>query len=347
MCGTCGCGQPEDAVKILKPGEDQHTHTYTHIHEHEHDGEIHAHEHTHTYTHAHAYDDPNHTHDDHEHHHDHKHEHQHLDHDHHHGHHHHDDGCGGDCGCDHDHEHGHHHHHSHDHDHGHHHHHNHEHSGRQIEIEADALQQNNLAAQRNRGYFEGKGLLTLNLVSSPGSGKTSLLEKTIKALNGKTKLFVIEGDQQTMNDANRINNAGAPVVQVNTGNGCHLDADMVNKAVKRLEIKDAGILMIENVGNLVCPSLFDLGETKRVVVMSTTEGDDKPLKYPTMFETSDICIINKTDLLPYVDFDMEKAREYALRVNPKLKFFELSVKTEEGIQPWIEWLMNEQKELAG
>jgi len=334
MCGTCGCGQPEEAVKILKPGEDQHTHSYTHIHEHEHDGEIHAHEHTHTYSHAHAYDDPNHTHDHHEHHHDHEHEHQHTAHNHEHNH---------------DHEHG-HHHHSHDHhhhDHGHHHHHDHEHGGRQIEIEADALQQNNLAAQRNRGYFEGKGLLTLNLVSSPGSGKTSLLEKTIKALNGKTKLFVIEGDQQTMNDANRINDAGAPVVQVNTGNGCHLDADMVNKAVRRLEIKDAGILMIENVGNLVCPSLFDLGEARRIVIMSTTEGDDKPLKYPTMFETSDICIINKTDLLPYVDFDMEKAREYALRVNPKLKFFELSVKTEEGMQPWIEWLMNEQKELAG
>lgn len=354
MCGTCGCGQPEEAVKILKPGENQHTHTYSHIHEHEHDGEIHAHEHMHTYTHAHTYDDPNHKHDDHEHHH--EHEHQHLAHDHHHdhGHHHHHDhdhehGCGDDCGCDHDHDHEHgHHHHSHNHDeHEHHHHHDHGHGGRQIEIEADALQQNNLAAQRNRGYFEGKGLLALNLVSSPGSGKTSLLEKTIKALNGETKLFVIEGDQQTMNDANRINHAGAPVVQINTGNGCHLDADMVSKAAKRLEIKEAGILMIENVGNLVCPSLFDLGEAKRVVVMSTTEGDDKPLKYPTMFETSDICIINKTDLLPYVDFDMKKARDYALRVNPKLKFFELSVKTEEGMKPWIKWLLNEQKEMAG
>lgn len=316
MCGTCGCGQSEDAVKILKPGEDQHSHSYQHTHEHDHDGEKHAHDHDHEYTHAH------------EHNHDHEH------------------GCGGDCGCDHDHDHGHDHHHDHDHHHGHHHH-DHDHGSRQIEIEADALQQNNMAAQRNRGYFEGKGLLTLNLVSSPGSGKTSLLEKTIKSLKDKTSIFVIEGDQQTMNDANRINDAGAPVVQINTGNGCHLDADMVNKAVKRLEIKDAGILMIENVGNLVCPSLFDLGEAKRVVVISTTEGDDKPLKYPTMFESSDICVINKTDLLPYVDFDMEKVREYALRVNPDLKFFELSVKTEEGMQPWIDWLMNEQKELAG
>lgn len=364
MCGTCGCGQPDEAVKILKPGEDEHTHSYDHIHEHEHGGEHHSHEHHHSYAHAHATDDPHHTHPHEEHHpHDHEHKHDHEDgccggdcdcdhdHDHEHGHHHHHDHeggcCGGDCDCDHDHDHEHgHHHHDHDHAHGHHHHHDHEH-GRQIEIEADALQQNDLTAQRNRGYFEGKGLLALNLVSSPGSGKTSLLEKTIKAINGKVNLYVIEGDQQTMNDAQRINDAGAPVVQVNTGNGCHLDADMVNKAVKRLEIADAGILMIENVGNLVCPSLFDLGEAKRIVVMSTTEGEDKPLKYPTMFETSDICIINKTDLLPYVDFNMERAREYALLVNPKLKVFELSVKTEEGMQPWIEWLLNEQKELAG
>jgi hydrogenase nickel incorporation protein HypB len=199
-------------------------------------------------------------------------------------------------------------------------------------------------AQRNRGYFEGKGLLVLNLVSSPGSGKTSLLEKTIARLKGKTNIYVIEGDQQTLNDANRIKQAGAPVVQINTGNGCHLDADMVNKAVKRLDIKTDGILMIENVGNLVCPALFDLGEAQRVVVISVTEGDDKPLKYPTMFETSDVCVINKTDLLPYVDFDVKKTREYALRVNPQLKFFELSVKTEQGMDAWMEWLLKAQHE---
>ncbi len=309
MCGTCGCGQSDEAVKILKPGEEQHSHAYSHQHEHSHEGEDHQHDHQHSYNHLHQHNDLDHTHDHESHHHDH-------DHDHHH---------------DHDHDHG----HSHDHSHG----------GRQIEIEQDALLQNKLAAQRNRGYFEGRGLLALNLVSSPGSGKTSLLEKTIVSLKDKTKIFVIEGDQQTMNDANRIDAAGAPVVQINTGNGCHLDAEMVNKAVKKLDIKDQGILMIENVGNLVCPSLFDLGEAKRVVIISVTEGDDKPLKYPTMFETSDICIINKTDLLPYVDFDVAKAREYALRVNPRLIFFELSVKTGEGMEPWIEWLKNEQGEL--
>jgi hydrogenase nickel incorporation protein HypB len=169
------------------------------------------------------------------------------------------------------------------------------------------------------------------------------LEKTIVALKGKQNIFVIEGDQQTMNDANRIDAAGAPVVQVNTGNGCHLDAEMVYKAVKKLDIKSEGILMIENVGNLVCPSLFDLGETKRVVIISTTEGDDKPIKYPTMFETSDICIINKTDLLPYVDFDVEKAKDYARRVNPNLSFFELSVKTGEGMEAWLKFLVDEVK----
>jgi len=141
-----------------------------------------------------------------------------------------------------------------------------------------------------------------------------------------------------MNDANRIDQAGAPVVQVNTGNGCHLDSDMINKAVKQLQIEDNSVLVIENVGNLVCPSLFDLGEAARVVVISTTEGEDKPLKYPTMFETSDICIINKTDLLPYVDFDMEKCKTYALQVNHHLKFFEISVKTGEGMDKWYKWL---------
>jgi len=316
MCGTCGCGQAEDAVKILKPGEEEHSHAYSHQHKHDHEGDDHTHDHNHSFSHNHKHDDVNHKHDHDQHHH---HEH---DHDHHH---------------DEDHNHD-HHQHNHDHDHS--------HGGRQIEVEQNALVQNDRTAQRNRGYFEGKGLLALNLVSSPGSGKTSLLEKTIKLLKDKTKIFVIEGDQQTMNDAMRIDAAGAPVVQINTGNGCHLDADMVNKAVKKLDIKDQGILMIENVGNLVCPSLFDLGEAKRVVIISVTEGDDKPLKYPTMFETSDICIINKTDLLPYVDFDVAKAREYALRVNPKLEFFELSVKTEEGMEPWIDWLINEQEELT-
>jgi hydrogenase nickel incorporation protein HypB len=193
-------------------------------------------------------------------------------------------------------------------------------------------------AERNRGFFEGMKIIALNLVSSPGSGKTSLLEKTITKIKGKFETAVIEGDQQTLNDANRIEKTGVPVIQINTGNGCHLDALMVNKAMKQLEIKQGSVLFIENVGNLVCPSLFDLGETKRVVIISVTEGDDKPAKYPTMFETADLCVINKTDLAPYVDFDEEKLKATARNINPNLEFISLSAKTEEGIDLWIQWL---------
>jgi len=224
--------------------------------------------------------------------------------------------------------------HTHDHDHdGHSHTH-----GKVIQIEQDVLTSNNLLAERNRGFFEAKNILTLNLVSSPGSGKTTLLEKTITDLKSELTFSVIEGDQQTMNDANRINATGAPVIQINTGNGCHLDADMINNAVKQLNVADNAVLIIENVGNLVCPSLFDLGEAYRIVVISVTEGDDKPLKYPNMFHTSDVCIINKIDLLPYVDFKVEKAKEYALQVNHHLQFFEVSAKTGQGMDKWYQWL---------
>ncbi len=216
---------------------------------------------------------------------------------------------------------------------------NHEHShGTQIMVGQDLLAKNNLRAERNRGYFEARHITAINLVSSPGSGKTSLLEMTILALQNKISFFIIEGDQQTMLDADRIHQTGAPVIQINTGNGCHLDAMMVNKAVKELDPTDHSLLLIENVGNLVCPSLFDLGESKRVVIMSTTEGEDKPLKYPNMFRTSHLCVINKTDLLPYVDFQTEKARQYALQVNPHLEFIELSVKSGEGLDLWYKWL---------
>jgi hydrogenase nickel incorporation protein HypB len=200
------------------------------------------------------------------------------------------------------------------------------------------MSQNNLLAERNRGYFEAKGILVINLVSSPGSGKTSLLERTIMDLKKELSFYVIEGDQQTMNDANRIDQTGVPVVQINTGEGCHLDADMIHKAVKKLEPADHSVLMVENVGNLVCPALFDLGESKRVVIMSVTEGDDKPVKYPYMFRTSDLCIINKTDLLPYVDFDIEKAKGYAKQINPELEIIEISVKAGEGMREWYDWL---------
>lgn len=215
----------------------------------------------------------------------------------------------------------------------------HEHShSKEILIGQDIMVKNNMLAERNRGYFDAKKIFALNLVSSPGSGKTSLLERTIICLKSELSFFVIEGDQQTMNDANRINATGVPVIQINTGNACHLDAAMISKAVKILEVKDQSVLFIENVGNLVCPSLFDLGEAKRIVVISVTEGEDKPIKYPNMFASSDLCIINKTDLLPYVDFSISKAKEYALRVNHHLEFIELSVKTGEGMDKWYDWL---------
>jgi len=200
------------------------------------------------------------------------------------------------------------------------------------------LYKNNLLAERNRGYFEAKNILALNLVSSPGSGKTTFLEKTIQLFKDGPEVAVIEGDQQTTNDADRIAATGAKVVQINTGKGCHLDAHMVLHAIQKIEVNNDSILMIENVGNLVCPSMFDLGEKNRVVIMSVTEGEDKPLKYPDMFMSSQICIINKIDLLPYLEFDLEKAKDYALRVNPKLLFFEVSATTGKGMDEWITWL---------
>jgi hydrogenase nickel incorporation protein HypB len=227
--------------------------------------------------------------------------------------------------------HAHHHDHPHDHPHG--------PAGNVITLEADILGRNNLLAERNRGYFEAKNIITLNLVSSPGSGKTTLLEKTLLRIKDQFPVVVIEGDQQTSNDAKRIHATGVKVVQVNTGKGCHLDANMINQAVKKLEPEEKSVLFIENVGNLVCPALFDLGESRRVVIMSVTEGEDKPIKYPTMFETSHLCVINKTDLLPYVDFRVAKAREYAMRVNHHLEFIELSATKGEGMDEWINWLM--------
>ncbi len=229
----------------------------------------------------------------------------------------------------HDHEHN----HSHDHDHTHDHHHK-----TIVEVEKDILQHNDVMAARNRGYFDAKSIFAINLVSSPGSGKTSLLEKTLADLKGEMDFYVIEGDQQTLNDANRIDALQIPVIQINTGKGCHLESDMVYDAVKKMDIKDNSILMIENVGNLVCPSMFDLGENKRVVIISTTEGEDKPIKYPDMFYSSNVCIINKIDLLPYLNFDVKKTKEYALQVNPNLIFFEVSATTGEGMEQWYEWL---------
>ena len=212
------------------------------------------------------------------------------------------------------------------------------HVHKEISLNLDVLSENNKLAERNRGYFEGKEVLCLNMVSSPGSGKTSILEKTITDLVPTCKIFVIEGDQQTTRDAERIEKSGAPSIQINTGTGCHLDARMVNLAMKKMEVENHSVLFIENVGNLVCPALFDLGESKRVIVISVTEGDDKPLKYPYMFESSQLCIINKTDLLPYVDFSVETLRKNAIHINPKLEFILMSAKTGEGMNEWYKWI---------
>lgn len=258
------------------------------------------------------------------HHHDghtHSHEHHHGDHPHSHEHHH-------------EHNHDHEHHNHHDHNHGHHHH----HDVNIVELEKDILHQNQLGAERNRGFFEALNIFAMNLVSSPGSGKTLLLEKTIADLKGEIEFSVIEGDQQTTNDAARIHALNVPVLQINTGKGCHLDSEMIAKSLKELKPKQNSILMIENVGNLVCPAMFDLGENQRVVIISTTEGEDKPLKYPDMFYSSNICIINKIDLLPYLKFDVEKLKENTKKVNPNIQFFEVSATSGEGMEAWYEFL---------
>jgi len=209
---------------------------------------------------------------------------------------------------------------------------------RMVKIERDILAKNNDYANENRRYFAGHGIFALNLVSSPGSGKTTLLVKTITALNGAQSLAVIEGDQQTDNDATRIRAAGAPALQINTGKGCHLDAHMVGQAMQRLGLEDDSLLLIENVGNLVCPSGFDLGEAHKVVIFSVTEGEDKPLKYPDMFRVADLMLLSKCDLLPYLDFDADLAEQNARRVNPDVRVIRISATTGAGLAEWLEWI---------
>jgi hydrogenase nickel incorporation protein HypB len=243
---------------------------------------------------------------------------------------------------DHDHDHDHSGLHSHDHSHGDDHNNTHDHPHRKvINLNLDILSNNNITAGMNRRFFEGRKVLCLNMVSSPGSGKTTILEKTIKHLIASKKLYVIEGDQQTLLDANRIEKAGVHAIQINTGSGCHLDAQMIESALNKLDVDTNSILFIENVGNLVCPAMFDLGEFKRVIVISVTEGEDKPLKYPYMFQSSHLCVINKSDLLPYVDFRTDETIKNALAVNPELEFIQMSAKTGEGMNKWYEWILNQ------
>lgn len=207
-----------------------------------------------------------------------------------------------------------------------------------VSLEADILAKNNLLAAQNRGWFKGRNILALNLMSSPGAGKTTLLTRTIKDLKQKLEISVIEGDQETINDAQKIQETGCKVVQINTGTGCHLDAGMIDKGLQQLNPPLNSVVMIENVGNLVCPALFDLGENAKVVILSVTEGEDKPIKYPHMFRASQVMIITKLDLLPYVQFDIEKCIEYARQVNPQIQVFQVSAQTGEGLNDWYDWL---------
>lgn len=276
------------------------------------------------------------------------------------------------CGCgegemrldDHAHEHHHHHDHTHAHAHGdehaqghthsHDHHHD-EHSHdygqgparahapglsqtRMVQIEQDILGKNNEYAAANRRWFAEHRILALNLVSSPGSGKTTLLTRTIEDLKDELKLSVIEGDQQTANDAQRIRETGVKALQINTGKGCHLDGHMVGHALDSLAPEDGSVLFIENVGNLVCPAAFDLGEAHKVAILSVTEGEDKPIKYPDMFAAAGLMLLNKIDLLPHVQFDVDKCIEYARRVNPSIKVLRVSATSGEGMRGWYEWL---------
>ena len=244
-------------------------------------------------------------------------------------------------GHDHDHNHGHDHPHGHGHDHAHEHDHDHDHAHprtRTVELEARVLAKNDALAARNRAWFAGREILALNLVSSPGAGKTTLLERTIREAKSRLPLYVVEGDQETANDAVRIRAAGAPVVQLNTGTGCHLEADMVARGVAELRPEVGGVVFIENVGNLVCPALFDLGEQAKVLILSVAEGDDKPLKYPFMFRAARLLLLNKIDLLPHVDFDVAKAAANARAVNPALEILEVSARTGEGLESWYAWL---------
>lgn len=259
--------------------------------------------------------------------------------------------------ADHGHGHIHGHDHPHDHSHGHVHDHSHIHDsigpsangageeraasdgpGRLLRIEAEVLAKNNRLAEWNRGWFAGRNILALNLVSSPGAGKTALLERMLRDWQPDGAISVIEGDQATLSDAQRIRAAGAPVVQINTGSGCHLTADMLARGLEQLDPPLNSLVMIENVGNLVCPALFDLGERAKVVIASVTEGEDKPLKYPHMFRAGSVVLLNKVDLLGHVAFDVERFLDYTRQVNPHLQVFQVSATVGDGLEAWYAWV---------
>ena len=238
--------------------------------------------------------------------------------------------------------------HGHDHDHGHHHghepHHEHGHGSKTVNLNRSLMEKNDRLAERNRGFFKAKKLLVLNVVSSPGSGKTTFIRETAAQLAGKLRVGVIVGDLATDNDAARLRTAGIPVVQIVTGTVCHLDAEMVAKAAAQLDLDQIDLLVVENVGNLVCPADYDLGEDLRVVLLSVTEGEDKPLKYPPMFQSADVVIISKLDLAQACGYDREAALANIRRVAPKARVFETSAKTGQGLDAWREFLLQQQQE---
>ena len=264
------------------------------------------------------------------------------------------------CGCGTSHHHDEHEHlreqghsHGHSHAHGDAHEHTHEHGGvvhshpRRIPIEEEILAKNDRAAARNRAWLGERKILSLNVMSAPGAGKTTLLEQTIRRLGIEFAISVIEGDQETERDAERIRATGCAVRQINTGAGCHLDAEMVDAALRSLDPPRHSLMLIENVGNLVCPALFDLGEHARVVILSVTEGEDKPLKYPHMFRAADVLLLGKIDLLPHVDFDVEQCLDNVRLVNPRLRIFPVSARRSYGIDAWCDWLRSEIGAVAG
>lgn len=216
-----------------------------------------------------------------------------------------------------------------------------------IEVVKNILEANDTIAEENMRLFRENGSLVLNLMSSPGAGKTTLLEKSISTLKDRITIGVVEGDIQTELDAKRISKRGVEVVQINTGGACHLDANMVQKAIKKLDLPNIDLVFIENVGNLVCPAEFRIGEDIKIMILSITEGDDKPLKYPLMFLESQILVINKTDLLPYCDCDLDRLRQNSLKINPNLNIFEMSCKTENGLGNWYDWLVKKVEETRG
>ena len=307
MCTVCGCGTASQEGGEATSGKGE-AHMRQHDHVHAHGDHVHAHPHDHP--------------------HDHDHDHAHDPHHPHHHHHHQGHGHGHDAGGERL-------------DYG---------SGlagvhvpglsqdRIVQIERDILSKNRSFAEENRLTFDRAGVLALNFVSSPGSGKTSLLVRAIQDLRDRHGIAVIEGDQQTSNDAERIRATGAKAIQVNTGKGCHLDAHMVGHALETLDVADDSLLFIEDVGNLVCPAAFDLGEAHKVVVLSVTEGEDKPAKYPDMFAASDLMLLNKSDLLPHLDFDVGACIAHALRVNPDLQTLVVSAKTGEGLAAFYAWI---------